>query len=103
MEKEVVAVYADNSNDDSYPQVKNKKIRFYFFGGIYRDVWLISHKNFISHPLIANKVAGGGVFVHFENLSEKSVEIIVKADVVNESKSNLSPLMSLIDKHLMKG
>ena len=47
---------------------------------------------YVSHPLAVDKIAGGGVFVHFENLSEKSVEIIVKADVVNESKSNLVTL-----------
>ena len=100
--RNVIAVLADNSNDDSYPPgKKQEKLDFTYFGGVYRDVWLVSHnKVYISHPLAVNKIAGGGVFVHFENLSEKSVDIIVKADVVNDSKSNLVTFKSqLIDKH----
>ena len=99
--RNVIAVFADNSNDDSYPPgKKQEKLDFTYFGGIYRDVWMVLHKDvYVSHPLAVDKIAGGGVFVHFENLSKKFVEIIVKADVVNESKSKLVIFKSqLIDK-----
>ena len=83
-----------------HQEKSKKKLDFTYFGGIYRDVWMVLHKDvYVSHPLAVDKIAGGGVFVHFENLSKKFVEIIVKSDVVNESKSKLVIFKSqLIDK-----
>ena len=40
--RNIIAVFADNSNDDSYPPgKKQEKLDFTYFGGIYRDVWLV--------------------------------------------------------------
>ena len=41
---------------------------------------------YVSNSLAADKVAGGGVFVHYDNLSEKSVDILIDIDVENEGK-----------------
>ncbi|MGV8814505.1 MAG: sugar-binding domain-containing protein [Gelidibacter sp.] len=39
----VIAVWADNSNDPAYPPGKDQEVLdFSYFGGIYRDCWLIS-------------------------------------------------------------
>ena len=39
----VIAVWADNSNDPTYPPGKpQESLDFTYFGGIYRDCWLIS-------------------------------------------------------------
>ena len=38
------------------------------------------------NSLAVDKVAGGGVFVHYDNLSEKSVDILIDIDVENEGK-----------------
>ncbi|MDP4292655.1 MAG: glycoside hydrolase family 2 protein, partial [Bacteroidota bacterium] len=39
----VVAVWADNSDDPTYPPGKpQSQLDFCYFGGIYRDVWLVS-------------------------------------------------------------
>lgn len=83
-----VAVRADNSNDKTYPPGKpQEQLDFTYFGGIYRDAWLITHKHtYVTHPTAVEKVAGGGVFVHYENLSEKSVDVFVDVDVKNEGK-----------------
>ena len=83
-----VAVRADNSNDKTYPPGKpQEQLDFTYFGGIYRDAWLITHNHtYVTHPTAAEKVTGGGVFVHYENLSEKSVEVFVDIDVKNEGK-----------------
>ena len=83
-----VAVRADNSNDKTYPPGKpQEQLDFTYFGGIYRDAWLITHNHtYVTHPTAAEQVAGGGVFVHYENLSEKSVDIFVNVDVKNEGK-----------------
>ena len=84
-----VAVRADNSNDKTCPPGKSQEqLDFTYFGGIYRDAWLITHNHtYVTHPTAAEKVAGGGVFVHYENLSEKSVDVFVNVDVNNEGKN----------------
>ena len=65
----VIAVKTDNSDDKSFPPGKPQyTLDFAYHGGIYRDVWLIAHNNVsITDAIEANKTAGGGVFVHFDN------------------------------------
>lgn len=81
----VIAVRADNSNDPDYPPGKPQEaLDFTYFGGLYRDVWLITHNEvYVTHPLAVDKVAGGGVFVHYEDVSEKSARVFVDVDVAN--------------------
>ena len=85
-EKNVIAVRADNSNDPDYPPGKRQEsLDFTYFGGIYRDVWFITHNEvYVTHPLAVDKVAGGGVFVHYEEVSEKSARVFVDVDVAND-------------------
>jgi len=72
----VVAIKADNSDDKTYPPGKKQMtLDFAYHGGIYRDVWLIAkNKVAITDAVEENKVAGGGIFVHYDNISEKSAE-----------------------------
>ena len=69
----VIAICADNSDDKTYPPGKKQMtLDFAYHGGIYRDVWLIAkNKVAITDALEENKVAGGGLFVHYANISEK--------------------------------
>ena len=82
----VIAVWADNSNDPLYPPGKPQEhMDFAYFGGIYRDVWLVSTgQTYITNSNTANKVAGGGVFINYEKLSESSVDVNIKSHVANE-------------------
>jgi beta-galactosidase len=98
----IIAVRADNSNDPSFPPGKNQEtLDFTYFGGIYRDAWLITHGEvYVTHPLAVNKVGGGGVFVHCEDVSERSAKLMVKTDIANEGSSrNLKMILELKDKH----
>ena len=81
----VVAIKADNSDDKTYPPGKKQtQLDFAYHGGIYRDVWLIAkNKVAITDALEENKVAGGGIFVHYANISEKSAEVFVNTEVRN--------------------
>ena len=81
----VVAIKADNSDDKSYPPGKKQMtLDFAYHGGIYRDVWLIAkNKVAITDALEENKVAGGGIFVHYANISEKSAEVFVNTEIRN--------------------
>lgn len=86
----IMAVKADNSNDGSYPPGKPQEtLDFTYCGGIYRDCFLISHGNiFITDPNYENEIAGGGVFVSYDNVSEKSADIHVKTHVRNMEQNN---------------
>ena len=89
-EKNVIAVWADNSDDPIYPPGKAQSVLdFTYSGGIYRDCWLVSHNNVhITDPNFENVVAGGGLFVSYNNVSEASADIRLKIHVRNETKSS---------------
>ncbi|BDD08573.1 beta-galactosidase [Fulvitalea axinellae] len=88
----VIAVKADNSDDPNFPPGKpQENLDFSYFGGVYRDAWLISSdKLHITNANRSDKVAGGGVIVHFENFSEKMVTVVAETEVFNESAKSRS-------------
>lgn len=84
----VIAVCADNSDDPSYPPGKAQDVLdFTYSGGIYRDCWLIAHNDvYITDPNYENKVAGGGLFVAYNNVSEESADVLLDIQVRNDRK-----------------
>lgn len=70
----LLAVYTDNSNDKSYPPGKPQyTLDFAYHGGIYRDVWMIAKSPVaITDAIDSRTVGGGGVFVHFDKISERA-------------------------------
>ncbi len=85
-ERCVVAVMTDNSNDKMYPPGKPQyTLDFAYHGGIYRDVWLIGRSEVaLTDPVEANRVAGGGIFVHFDKISKERAEVYVKSEIENK-------------------
>ena len=81
----VVAVMADNSNDKLYPPGKPQyTLDFAYHGGIYRDVWLIGKNDIaITDVITENRVAGGGLFVHYSNITDKQADVFVDTEVRN--------------------
>lgn len=81
----IVAIKADNSDDKTYPPGKKQMtLDFAYHGGIYRDVWLIAKsKVAITDAVEENKVAGGGIFVHYANISDKRADVYVNTEVRN--------------------
>lgn len=61
-EENVIAVKADNSDDPTYPVGKEQSmLDFTYFGGIYRDCWLVAHNDvFITN---AKKLRDAGLKV----------------------------------------
>ncbi len=86
----IIAVKADNSNDRSYPPGKPQEtLDFTYCGGIYRDVWLVTtNAVHITNPNDVDKIAGGGVFVHFEDFSKEKVTVVVDTDIANHNSSD---------------
>ncbi len=91
-EDNVIAIWADNSNDPSYPPGKPQDmLDFTYSGGIYRDCWMIVHNNvFITDPNYENETAGGGLFVSFGHISQSQAEIRLDAHVRNSSNTYFS-------------
>lgn len=86
-EKAVIAVRADNSDDKTYPPGKPQRtLDFAYHGGIYRDVWLIATAPvYVTDPNEAGQAAGGGVFVHCDNITGEQADVYVDTDVKNDS------------------
>ena len=87
-EKHIIAVMTDNSNDKTFPPGKPQyTLDFAYHGGIYRDVWLIAkNKVAITDAIEENKVAGGGIFVHYGTISQQLAEVFVNTEVRNTDK-----------------
>lgn len=83
----LVAVRADNSDDPAYPPGKpQSSLDFTYCGGIYRDVHLITtNRTYVTNPNAENLVAGGGVFVRFEDFSRTLVKVVIDTHIRNEA------------------
>lgn len=83
----LIAVMVDNSDDKNFPPGKRQyTLDFTYHGGIYRDVWMIAKSSIgITDVIDENRVAGGGIFVHFDQISEKSADVYVNTEVKNKS------------------
>lgn len=81
----LIAVKTDNSDNKNFPPGKKQTtLDFTYHGGIYRDVWMIAtSKTFITDPNKTNKVAGGGIFVQFGDISKTKAELIINTDIHN--------------------
>lgn len=88
-EKNVISVMTDNSDDPIYPPGKPQAtLDFCYFGGIYRDCWLISTgKTYITDANMVDKVADGGLMVHYTNVTDKSATINLKVNLQNDGLS----------------
>ena len=92
-EKCLVVVKADNSDDKNYPPGKKQAaLDFCYHGGMYRDVWLIGKSTLaITDANEQNEVAGGGVFLHYGNITEKKADVFVDVEVENKSNAITTP------------
>ncbi|MBJ6367477.1 glycoside hydrolase family 2 protein [Snuella sedimenti] len=86
----VIAVWADNSDDPDFPPGKPQStLDFSYFGGIYRDVWLVSTNDiFVTNANDENIVAGGGLLVRYENISEKSADVLCRVHIRNNNSKS---------------
>lgn len=83
--KNVIAIKLNNEDNTITGPKPLKRLDFNMYGGLYRNAWLsVKEKVYISHPVLANKVAGGGVFITFPNVSEASSKVSIKTNIINE-------------------
>ncbi len=81
-----IMVRLDNRDNALIPPGKPvNKLDFNYYGGIYRDVhFIIKNKIHITHPLLANEIAGGGVFVSYPEVTNKKASIHIQTQVLNQ-------------------
>lgn len=93
----VIAVKADNSDDKTYPPGKKQSaLDFCYHGGMYRDVWLIGKSPVaITDAVEAGRVAGGGVFLHYDGIKPNGdAQVFVDVEVANTSRKAASPTVT---------
>ncbi len=80
-----LVVMLDNRDNPQVPPGKPiRTLDFNIYSGIYRNVSLIvKNKLHITNAVAANKTAGGGVFVTYNNVSAGSANVNVSVDVAN--------------------
>ena len=95
----VIAVKADNSDDKNYPPGKKQsQLDFAYHGGMYRDVWLIGKSSVaITDAIERGQVAGGGVFIHFDNISEQSADVFIDVETYSREKSSATLTATIKD------
>lgn len=68
-----------------------KTLDFNTYGGIYRNVWLISKNHLhITDPIFSNKIASGGIFVSYPKVNKKQATINIKTHVINQNQKTQS-------------
>lgn len=81
-----IIIKVNNNDNTQIPPGKTlKTLDFNYYGGIYRNVYLIqTNKTYITDAVHANQVNSGGILVHFEKVSADKATGIVKIHVKND-------------------
>lgn len=97
----VLAIRVSNEDDVTTPPGKPlANLDFLYYGGIYRDVALrITPQTHITDALQANKVASGGVFVTYPEVSEKQATIKVQTHMAASAESGEYTLKNRLINH----
>lgn len=83
-----ILVRLDNRNNPLIPPGKPlERLDFCYFGGLYRDVNLIvKPKLHITHPILSERQAGGGVFITYPEVSEQQAKVRILTEVENQEE-----------------
>ncbi|QHI39266.1 Beta-galactosidase [Kordia antarctica] len=86
-DENIIAVRLDNTDNLVTGPKPLKRLDFNMYGGLYRKANVITkEKIYISHAVLANKVAGGGIFITYPKVSEEESVVNVKTHIINEYK-----------------
>lgn len=100
-EENLLRITLDNSDDPLLPPGKPQgDLDFTYDGGLYRKAYLrVFEPLYITDPLLVDEVAGGGIFVHYSDVSDKSASVHVRVQVKNEypAKRAYTLCLTLLD------
>ncbi len=85
-QENVILVKLNNEDNPEVPPGKPlADLDFNYYNGLYRNAYLITKdKLYISDPVAANRVAGGGVRLHYEAVSPQQATLQVQTEVKND-------------------
>jgi beta-galactosidase len=89
----------NEDNPEFLPGKPLKDLDFNYYGGIYRNVYLIkTDKLYISNPVAANQKASGGIYVNFDNSNKNkasgTVQVHLKNEYAVEKKTSLKCILT---------
>ena len=82
-----IIVKVNNEDNPQIPPGKTlKTLDFNYYGGIYRNIYLIQTNSvYITDAVHANQTNGGGILVHFDKISNEKASGLIKVNVKNET------------------
>lgn len=87
--KNLVAVRLDNRDNPVTGPKPLADLDFNLYGGLYRSAHLtIKDRLHITDAILANKAAGGGIFVTFPDVTRDAATIDIKTHVKNDDSAN---------------
>lgn len=89
----------NEDNPEFLPGKPLKDLDFNYYGGIYRNVYLITtDKLYITNAVHANKKASGGIYVNFDTINKDkasgTVQVHLKNEYAVEKKANLNFILT---------
>jgi len=86
-----IIVRLDNHVNPLVPPGKQvDRLDFLYYSGIYRDVWMhITNPLHITDAVEADKPAGGGIFVWYDNVTDESAKVNIKTHIKNEDHKQI--------------
>ncbi|MFI3286631.1 MAG: glycoside hydrolase family 2 TIM barrel-domain containing protein [Rikenellaceae bacterium] len=90
-EGNVIALRVDNNDNENTGPKPLKILDFNMYGGLYRNARLIEKPmTHITHPILANRTASGGVFVSTPEVSKARSSVRIQTHVANEVNQSKS-------------
>ena len=87
----------NEDNPEFLPGKPLKDLDFNYYGGIYRNVYLITtDKLHITNPVHANKKSSGGIYVNFDNVNKNKASGTVQVHLKNEYTTNKNASLKYI-------
>lgn len=96
-----IIVKVNNQDNPQIPPGKTiKTLDFNYYGGIYRNIYLLqTNKTYITDAVHANKVNSGGILVNFNTIAKEKANGIVKIHVKNEDTKSKKVKASITFKN----
>jgi len=93
-----IKVKVNNEDNPNFPPGKPlKDLDFNYYGGIYRNVYLITTDQFhITEAIQADKKASGGIYVNFDKSTKDKAEGTVQVHLKNETAAKKGGLLKFI-------
>lgn len=99
-DENVILVKLNNEDNPVVPPGKPlEDLDFNYYSGLYRNAFLITKdKLYITDPIAANRVAGGGVLIHYDTVSRALAKLMVQIEVKNDHTNSRTAEVKVVLK-----